>query len=74
MASRCVCEVLGNLELRAAVFCCSFAFPKAGKELNSKNGWLTFPRGVGLGPRAGFPLLVGPGPAQPMMNLTLMTL
>lgn len=47
MASRCVCEVLGSLELRAAVFCGSFAFPKAGKELNSKKWLAYFSQGSG---------------------------
>lgn len=56
MASRCVCEVLGSLELRAAVFCCSFAFPEAGKELNSKKWLAYFSQGKwGLGRGLAFP-------------------
>lgn len=56
MASRCVLEMLGGLELRAAVFRYSFAFPKAGKELNSKEGLAYISQGKrGLGRGLAFP-------------------
>lgn len=42
--------MLGVLEIRAAVFCYSFAFPKAGKELNLKEGLAYISQGKwGLG-------------------------
>lgn len=43
-------KMLGVLEIRAAVFCYSFAFPKAGKELNLKEGLAYISQGKwGLG-------------------------
>lgn len=49
-------EMLGSLELRAAVFCYSFAFPKADKELNPKEGLVYISQGKwGLGRGLAFP-------------------
>lgn len=49
-------EMLGSLELRAAVFCYSFAFSKAGKELNPKEGLAYISQGKrGLGQGLAFP-------------------